>query len=81
MGIKEKSKNLINKLTARTNIKDEDGEYDFINDELQLINIAENFLNSYNIDILKKAKKNARFESGTDKVGFIYISQLEELLA
>lgn len=30
--------------------------------------------------ILKEAKQNARFESGTDKVGFIYISQLEELL-
>lgn len=30
--------------------------------------------------LLARAKENARFESGTDTVGFIYISQLEEML-
>ncbi len=29
--------------------------------------------------ILRKAKKNRRMESGADKIGFVYISQLEEI--
>ena len=45
------------------------------------LNKSENKFLAEKAKILKKAKENARFESGTDKVGFIYISQLEELLA
>jgi len=33
-----------------------------------------------NIEVFKLAKENARFESGSDKTGFIYITQLFELL-
>lgn len=31
-------------------------------------------------EILANAQENKRFESGTDKDGFIYLSQLEEIL-
>jgi hypothetical protein len=34
----------------------------------------------YLLKVLETAKKERRYESGTDKIGFIYISQLEEII-
>lgn len=40
----------------------------------------EKYIKLRNQEVLKLAKENARFESGSDKTGFIYITQLQELL-
>lgn len=40
----------------------------------------ENYIKFRNKEVLKLAKENARFDSAQDKTGFIYITQLQELL-
>jgi len=41
------AKEIINKLTTRPQMKDDDGYYDFYNDELQMIEIVETYLNRH----------------------------------
>lgn len=48
--------------------------------EEEIVDSVNNYVKAKLSNVLQAAKQNARFESGTDKVGFIYISQLEELL-
>ena len=50
-------------------------------EEDEILASIENYLKNKKSNILQVAKENTRFDSGTDKVGFIYYSQLEELLA
>lgn len=49
-------------------------------EENDVLNSIENYIKLRNKEVLRLAKENARFESGSDKTGFIYITQLEELL-
>ena len=51
----------------------------------QLVSVLQDFQSRLGNDgikreILANAQENKRFESGTDKDGFIYLSQLEEIL-
>lgn len=43
-------------------------------------NSIESYIKLRNTETLRLAKENARFDSALDKTGFIYITQLEELL-
>ena len=50
-------------------------------EEDDILDSIEKYLKYKKSEILEVAKDNRRFDSGTDKVGFIYYSQLEELFA
>lgn len=49
-------------------------------DDDEVSDSIERYIKFRNQEVLKLAKENARFESGSDKTGFIYITQLQELL-
>lgn len=50
-----------------------------VSDE-EILEAIELYVQYRNIKTFKSAKENARFESGSDKTGFIYMTQLRELL-
>ena len=50
-------------------------------EEDEILDSVEKYLKNKKSEILQVAKENRRFDSGTDQIGFIYYSQLEELLA
>jgi len=63
-------------------LKTERWAFDSIEEFVKILQDFQSRLSNDGIkrEILANAQENKRFESGTDKDGFIYLSQLEEIL-